>query len=110
MFFTNIFPNLPSTPLETLVFVHLGVGIFLLFYATFVELEHRQDLIRILGAAAVLLYAIVHMNTALIWVSGAIFLGSAIQFTEILLGLHKHSPEDLKRYQKMWRIGGKDKK
>jgi len=104
MFLTSLFPTLPTGPLDTLVYAHLGVGIFLLFYATFVELEHRQDLIRILGAAAILLYALVHGNVALTWVSGAIFLGSSIQFVEILLGLHKHSPEDLKRYQKMWRI------
>lgn len=104
MFLTNLFPTLPNGPVDTLVYLHLGIGIFLLFYATFVELEHRQDLIRILGAAAILLYAIVHSNTALIWVGGAIFLGSTIQFVEILLGLHKHGPEDLKRYQKMWRI------
>jgi len=104
MFLTSLFPTLPSGPIETLVYAHLAVGIFLLFYATFIELEHRQDLIRILGAAALLLYAIVNGNTALTWVAGAIFLGSAIQFIEILLGLHKHSPEDLKRYQKMWRL------
>ncbi len=110
MFFNNLFPTLPTSALDTIIYANLAVGIFLLFYATFIELEHRQDLIRILGAAAVLLYAIVHHNIPLIWVSAAIFLGSAIQFTEILLGLHKHSPEDLKRYQKMWRLGGKDKK
>jgi hypothetical protein len=110
MFFNNLFPTLPTSPLDTVIYAHLAVGIFLLFYATFVELEHRQDLIRILGAAAILLYAIVHSNIPLIWVAGAIFLGSAIQFTEILLGLHTHSPEDLKRYQKMWRLGGKNKK
>lgn len=107
MFFTTLFPTLPNNPLDIFVYANLAVGIFLLFYATFIELEHRQDLIRIVGAAAILLYAIVHGNIPLIWVSGAIFLGSAIQFTEILLGLHKHSPEDLKRYQKMWRLGRK---
>jgi hypothetical protein len=104
MFFESFFPTLPTNPIEILVYVHLGIGIFLLFYATFIELEHRQDLMRILGAAALLLYAIVHSNTALIWVASAILLGSAIQFGEILLGLHKHGPEDLKRYQKMWRL------
>lgn len=104
MFLTSLFPTLPNNLVDTIVYAHLAIGIFLLFYATFIELEHRQDLIRILGAAALLLYAIVHVNTALIWVSGAILLGSAIQFIEILVGLHKHSPEDLKRYQKMWRI------
>lgn len=110
MFFNNLFPTLPNSPLDTIIYVHLAVGIFLLFYATFVELEHRQDLIRILGAAAILLYAITQSNIPLIWVAGAIFLSSAIQFTEILLGLHKHSPEDLKRYQKMWRLGRKERK
>jgi hypothetical protein len=110
MFFESIFPTLPNSPLDTFILANLCVGIFLLFYATFIELEHRQDLIRILGAAAILVFAIVHTNTALIAVSAAIFLGSAIQFTEILLGLHKHSPEDLKRYQKMWRMGNKKEK
>lgn len=110
MFLESILPTLPSTPIETLVYLSLAVGIFVIFYATFVELEHRQDLIRIIGAAALLLYAVVHMNKALIWTGAAIFLGSAIQFTEILLGLHTHSPEDLKRYQKMWRIRKKERK
>lgn len=104
MFFESLFPTLPTSPLTTLVFIHLAVGIFLLFYATFIELEHRQDLIRIVGAAALLVYAIASQNKPLIWVGAAIFVGSSIQFIEILLGLHKHSPEDLKRYQKMWRI------
>jgi len=81
-----------------------GIGIIFLVYAIFIEQEHRQDLIRALGAACLFVYAASIENMFFMVTFAAIVVASLIEFFEILLGLHKHSKEDLKKYKTLWRL------
>lgn len=98
------FPELPSTLAQ---FYTLNVAIvcpILLAYSVFIEQEHRQDLIRLVGATGLFGYALLVGNMVFMIAMGAVMLASAIEFFEILVGLHKHGKEDLKKYKQLWRI------
>jgi len=103
MLLESLIPYLPTSLAETWIFVGAGLCITLLVYAIFIEKEHRQDLIRFVGTGGLLVYAIYIDNLIFTIAMGAIAIASLIEFVEILTGLHKHSPEDLKRYKKMTR-------
>lgn len=104
MFLQTFLPPL-NAPLSTiLVYSAAYVGIILLGYAIFIEQEHRQDLVRSVGAAGLLCYGMYIENSIITIAMGVILLFSLIEFFEILIGLHKHGPEDLKKYKKLWRI------
>jgi hypothetical protein len=104
MFLESFIPVLPSSLGEISIYVSAYIGIIFLVYAVFIEQEHRQDIIRMLGAGGILVYAIHIQNSIIIIAMAALALASLIEFLEILFGLHKHSKEDLKKYKKMWRI------
>lgn len=103
MLLESLLPTLPTSPAEIFIYVGAYMGIIFLVYSVFIEQERRQDLIRLLGAGGLLIYAIYLQNSIFIIAMGAVAAATLIEFIEILLGLHKHSPEDLKRYKKMWR-------
>ena len=109
MFLETLIPTLPTTLSEIFIYAGAYLGIVLLVYAVFIEQEHRQDLIRMLGAGGLLVYALFIDNLLFTIAMGALAAASLIEFLEIIFGLHKHGLEDLKRYKKLWRIGG-DKK
>jgi len=96
-----LFPQLPSSLSETLVFIVACLGGILLSYAVFVEKERRQDLIIMLGAGCLFVYALYIKNVIFSIAMGGFFLCSLIEFVEILVGLHKHHPEELKKYKAM---------
>lgn len=102
MLFEKILPYLPVSSLpETLVYVVAGVGIILLTYGIFLETERRQDLVMFIGACCLLVYALFIRNVIFSLTMIGIAVGSLVEFVEIYLGLHKHSPEDLQRYKKL---------
>ena len=100
----SLIPNLPASLGEIFIFVGAYLGIIFLVYSVFIEQEHRQDLIRMLGAGGLLIYGIYIEHAIITLAMSALALASLIEFAEILLGLHKHSPEDLKKYKQLWRI------
>jgi hypothetical protein len=103
MLLESIIPYLPTTITETWIFVGAGLCTVLLVYAVFIEKENRQDLIRLIGAGGLFVYAIYIANIIFVIAMGALVLASLVEFIEIMLGLHTHSPEDLKRYKEMTR-------
>ncbi len=90
-------PKLPGSLLETIIFVVAILGAFLISYAVFIEKERRQDLILVIGAFCLLIYALSIRNAIFSIAMGGFFLSSLVEFTEIYLGLHKHHKEELKR-------------
>lgn len=106
MLLENILPNLPNGYLLAFDIVAILSGV-LLVYAVFVEQEHRRDLMRVLGAFGLGSYALYMGATLVAYAMFAVSIASAVEFIEIMLGLHKHGPEDLKKYKKMWRVGRK---
>lgn len=105
--FLNFIPPLPTEPTLILMDIVALIGIFLLPYAVFLEQVHRKDLVRLIGSSCLLAFAIYHDQTVFILAMGAVALASVVEFTEIMLGMHHHAPDDLKKYKKMWRRGGK---
>lgn len=102
MLLEKILVYLPVSSLpETLVYVVAGVGIILLTYGIFLEVERRQDLVMLLGAGCLIVYALFIRNLIFTLAMSGVALGSLIEFIEIYLGLHKHSPADLERYKKL---------
>lgn len=97
----NCLPNLPTTTLNTIVLVVGALGGVLLTYSVFIERENRQDLVRIIGGLAMMVYALSIQNLMFTVVMAAIAITSAVEFVEIYLGLHKHAPHELGRLKKM---------
>lgn len=101
MLLESIFPNLPSSLEETLIYIVAVIGIILLPYAVFLEQERRQDLVKIIGSACLFVYALYTGSKVFMIAFAALGIASLIEFIEIYIGLHKHSPEDLKRYKNL---------
>lgn len=100
MLLESLIPHLPNSLAETWIFVGASLCIVLLVYAVFIEKEYRQDLVRLVGTGGLLVYAVYIDNLIFTIAMGAIAVASLVEFIEIMLGLHKHSPEDLARYKK----------
>ncbi|MBT3419107.1 MAG: hypothetical protein HN429_02255, partial [Candidatus Magasanikbacteria bacterium] len=94
-------PAIPTTTVEILIYIAGALGAILLTYGVFIEQEHRQDLIKLLGAAGLFVYALYIHNVLFMIAMAGLGIASLIEFVEIYVGLHKHSPEDLKRYKKL---------
>lgn len=103
MLLESLIPHLPTSIAETWIFVGASLCIILLVYAVFIEKEHRQDLVRLIGTGGLLVYAVYIDNLIFTIAMGAIAVASLVEFVEIITGLHTHSPEDLKRYKGMTR-------
>lgn len=101
MFLESWFPVLPSSPIEIIIHVVAFLGILLLSYGVFLEAERRQDLVFLLGAACLLVYAIYIKNLVFVLAMGAFGLNATIEFIEILVGLHTCDTENLKRIKKL---------
>ncbi len=93
MLLESWFPYLPTSSLtETLIYVVAVIGVILLVYGIFLDVERRQDLVMVIGASCLLVYALFIHN----WIFSAAMVGiaaaSIFEFVEIYLGLHKHDP------------------
>lgn len=101
--FEQFITRMPNSFSEHLIYMAAIIGIILLVYAVFIEKEHREDLIRSLGAGCLLSYAIYIQNTIFIIAMAAVCLASLIELIEIMFGLHKHHKEDFTRFKRLWR-------
>lgn len=102
MLLQKLFPYLPlSSTTETLVYVVAIMGIILITYGIFLEVERRQDLVMLLGAACLFVYALFIHNRIFMFAMAGVGIGSLIEFIEIYTGLHKHTLEDIERYKKL---------
>ncbi len=96
MLLESCLPILPRCTGEWYLVLSGFLGAVLLIYSQFVEAEHRRDIIRILGAGGLFVYSYYISNTIFMIVSAGIGFAALIEFVEILAGVHKHLPEDLK--------------
>ena len=101
MFLESWFPILPTSVIETLIYVTAFIGIILLSYGVFLEAERRQDLVFFLGSSFLLVYAVYIGNLVFTLAMGAFALNAMIEFIEILVGLHKCDPDRLEKIKKM---------
>lgn len=94
-------PNIISCLPDIIAYIVGILGAVLVIYSQFVEAEFRRDLIRAIGAAGLLIYALFIWNKIFIFASAGIFIAATIEFIEIYFGLHKHKDTDISRYKKM---------
>lgn len=101
MLLQNLIPNLPISITQLWFILLGGLGAILITYAIFLEIERRQDLVFAVGAYCLFIYAL-YIGSGIFAVAMiGLFAASIVEFVEIYVGLHKHSPEDLKRYKNM---------
>lgn len=93
-------PEIPCTSVA-LIYIAGALGAVMLIYGVFLEQERRQDLVKMIGAAALFVYALYIGDKLFMIAMGGLALASLVEFVEIYMGLHKHSPEDLKRYKQL---------
>jgi len=104
MFLESIFPNLPTSLIQTILYIVAALGIVLMTYAVFLETERRQDLVMFVGAACLFVYALSISSRVFMIATAGIALASLIEFGEILIGLHKDGTKhELKRVQRLGR-------
>jgi len=108
MLLESCLPVLPSCNGEWYLILSGILGAILLIYSQFVEPEHRRDVIRFLGAGGLFVYSYYISNTIFMFTSAGIGLAALIEFIEILIGVHKHLPEDLKTSIKRYKGLKKD--
>jgi len=96
MFLENLLPELPTT-YDTIIYLVALAGILLLVYGIFLETEKRQDLVFLVGAACLFVYALIISNLIFMLAMGGLFLASLVEFIEILLGIHKNDKYELKK-------------
>ncbi len=101
MLLEKYLPNLPITTTEALVYIVAIIGALLLAYSVFLEQERRQDLVKLIGASCLLVYALFISNIIFIIAMGGLAIASLIEIVEIYMGLHKHDKQDLKKYKKI---------
>ena len=104
MLLESLLPTLPTTIPEILIYIVATLGAILLPYSVFVEAENRSDLIRTIGAVCLLVYSIYIRHTIFAIAMGGLAIASIIEFIEIYLGIHQHSPEDLKKFKRLGRL------
>ena len=96
MLLETILPQLPTNTIQTVIYVVAVLGVVLVVYSQFVEMENRRDLIRLVGAGALFVYALFIFNLVFMLVSAGIFLAALAEFIEILLGPHVHHHLEIK--------------
>ncbi|MFA7245021.1 MAG: hypothetical protein WC070_02455 [Candidatus Magasanikbacteria bacterium] len=101
MFLNNIFPNLPTSTIETIIYVVAALGIILITYGVFLETERRQDLVFLVGALCLFVYALYIGNRVFMVAMAGFGFASLVEFVEIYLGLHKHDRNELKRVKNL---------
>jgi hypothetical protein len=101
MFLESLIPTIPTGPLEIAIFAVSILGMILLIYSQFLESLRRKDLVRMIGALCLFIYAIWD-NTNIIFMLtfAGLFISSLIEFVEIYMGIHREKDHDAITYKK----------
>ena len=95
--FLDLLVNMPLV--DTVIYIVAGLGVVLLTYGVFLEAERRQDLVFIVGSACMLVYSLWIGNKIFSVAMAGILIGSLIELTEILVGIHKHIDGSAEKFQ-----------
>jgi len=99
MLFESIIPQLPSSLIETFIYISGILGAILMIYSQFVEAENRRDLIRMVGALGMLCYSLFDLNLIFILMTFGVFVAALVEFIEIYVGYHKHTKSQVEIYK-----------
>ena len=96
--FASVLSTLPWPLLTTVTNVVAALGAILLTYGVFLEAERRQDVVFIVGSACLLVYALWVGNKIFSIAMAGLLIGSLIELTEILIGIHKHIDGTIEKF------------
>lgn len=85
----TLLPSLPWDKLEIIITVIAALGAILLTYGIFLKTEKRQDIILLIGALCLLIYALYIGNLLFTIAMSGLALATFVEFIEIVFGLHK---------------------
>jgi hypothetical protein len=97
--FASFLPTLPWTLSEIYLNMLACLGAILLAYGVFLESEKKQDVVFIIGAGCLFIYALWIGNTIFCVAMGGFAVASFVELLEIMLGRHVHSEELIERYK-----------
>ncbi len=97
--FADILSTLPWPLLDIVMNVVAGLGAIVLTYGVFLEAERRQDAVFIIASACLLSYAVWIGNKIFSLAMAGLFIGSCIEFLEILTGKHQHNESMIEKYK-----------
>lgn len=100
MFLEHLIPLIPTGPIELSVFAVSILGMILLIYSQFLESLRRKDLVRMIGALCLFIYAIWdNINIIFMLTFAGVFITSLIEFVEIYMGIHRTHDHDAIKYK-----------
>lgn len=101
MFLESLIPRIPTGPMELSIFAVSILGMILIIYSQFLESLRRKDLIRMIGAICLAIYAVWDdMNIIFLLTFIGISVTSLIEFVEIYLGIHREKDHDVVKYRR----------
>lgn len=101
MFLESLIPVIPNGPVELSIFAVSILGMILLIYSQFLESLRRKDLVRMIGALCLFIYAIWdNMNVIFMLTFAGVFITSLIEFIEVYMGIHRERDHDVVKYKK----------
>jgi len=96
MLLENIIPNLP-TSYSLIIYLIALSGIVLLVYGVFLESEKRQNLVMIVSASCLFIYALIFKEPIFMLAMAGLFIANLFEFVEIMAGIHQPDKYELKR-------------
>jgi len=93
--FSNLIPWQTTSMIETIVYIVAALGAILLTYAVFLKREKRQDVILLIGAGCLIVYALYIDNIIFLIAMSGLAFSSFIEWLEILFGFHKDLGEPI---------------
>lgn len=100
MFLESFIPVIPTGPIELSIFAVSILGMILVIYSQFLESLRRKDLVRMIGAICLAIYAMWdNMNIIFMITFIGISVTSLIEFVEIYLGIHRTHDHDAIKYK-----------
>jgi lipid-A-disaccharide synthase-like uncharacterized protein len=92
-------PGLTITYEQVIVYVVGGMGALALMYAVLLEEEQRQDEVLVVGAASLLVYALVRNDNIVAFAMAGVMLIAGRELIQIMRGKHHHTTGDIQRYE-----------
>ena len=100
MFLESLIPLIPANNIELAIFATSILGMILMIYSQILESLKRKDLVRMIGAGCLFIYAMWdNMNTIFMITFAGIFITSLIEFIEIYMGVHRTHDHDAIKYK-----------
>lgn len=101
MFLESLIPVIPNGPMELSIFAVSILGMILLIYSQFLESLKRKDLVRMIGAMCLFIYAVWdNMNAIFMITFAGIAISSLIEFIEVYMGIHREKDTDAIKYKR----------